>query len=304
MPPLPRPFIVLSILALVLAACARADLAPAGRMPAPASAAASAWLADVQAMADADAGAGRRDAIRQRLDVLGIEWRSAPFEIESERGENILADVAGAAQAPVLLLGAHSDRVGAGQGATDNASGSATVLALAERFRLRPLQHHRVAIAFWDLEERGLLGARAHVAQGGVPPALYVNFDVFGWGDTLWMMTPPGSEAIVAASRSATAGTSVGFSGTRQFPPTDHRAFLQAGWPAVAYALLDNHEIKLVLDTYSGIKTATVPKVMQVIHSAHDTTAQIDANAASRGVDVVEDALRRWDAAADATVAR
>jgi hypothetical protein len=40
-----------------------------------------------------------------------------------------------------------------------------------------------------------------------------------------------------------------------------------------------------------------MPKVMQVIHTDGDTLAQVDANAAVRGVDAVEVALRRWDAA-------
>jgi hypothetical protein len=52
----------------------------------------------------------------------------------------------------------------------------------------------------------------------------------------------------------------------------------------------------LILDAYAGKKLATVPKVMQVIHTDGDTLAQIDANAAARGVDAVEAALRRWDA--------
>jgi aminopeptidase S len=75
----------------------------------------------------------------------------------------------------------------AGRDAADNAYGSAAVLALAERFKRKPLMHHRVKIAFWDLEERGLLGATAYVEQNSEKPALYINFDAFGWGNTLLM---------------------------------------------------------------------------------------------------------------------
>ena len=41
-----------------------------------------------------------------------------------------------------------------------------------------------------------------------------------------------------------------------------------------------------------------MPKVMQVLHSEHDTMSQIDPNAAVRGIDAIESALRQWDAAA------
>ena len=278
---------------LSLPACARpaADTAPAS------SEAAKTWLRDVRAIADADAGPGRRKAIEKRLDTLGIAWRSIPFEIEGQRGTNILADVAGDAPAPLLLLGAHSDQVGKGEGATDNASGSATVLMLAQRLKARPLANHRVAVAFWDLEEKGLLGSKAYVADGGTRPALYVNFDVFAWGDTVWMMTPEADGSLANASHEATAAKGLKLSAGEQYPPTDHLPFLKSGWPAVSYSLIGNDEITGILDAYAGRKPTAMPKVMQVIHTDGDTLAQIDADAAARGVDAIEDALRRWDAA-------
>ncbi|HEY0506088.1 MAG TPA: M28 family peptidase [Lysobacter sp.] len=273
------------------------DAAPAA---APiASTEAARWQADVRAIADAGDNAGRRTIIAARLDALGLEGRKASFEANGKSGENLLADVAGPADAPLLLLGAHSDRVKVGHGATDNASGSATVLALAERFRQRPLQHHRVAVAFWDLEEEGLLGSKAYVADGSAKPALYVNFDVFGWGDTLWMMAPAnGQAALVDSSRAATQALQLGFSPGEQYPPTDHLPFLRAGWPAVSYSLVGRDEIEQVLAAYAGKKSRTPPKVMQVIHTELDTLGQVDAQAAARGVDAVEQALRRWDAQA------
>ena len=286
---------------LALVACARSGTETARQAAphaAPTSTAAQSWLADVRAIADADGGEGRRIAIQKRLDTLGIQWRSSPFEIDQQHGTNILADIGGDATAPLLLLGAHSDQVSKGEGATDNASGSATVLALAQRLKERPLVHHRVAIAFWDLEEKGLLGAKAYVADGGTRPALYVNFDVFGWGDTVWMMTPEANGPLASASATTTAANGLKLSAGERYPPTDHLAFLKAGWPAVSYSLVGDEEIALILDAYAGKKLATVPKVMQVIHTDGDTLAQIDANAAARGVDAVEAALRRWDAEA------
>lgn len=286
---------------IFLSSCAPAVREPQVTQPVAvaASTTAGSWLDDVRAIADAGDNAGRRAAIAERLEALGLEGRTVTFQAGDKTGENLLADVAGPADAPLLLLGAHSDRVEAGHGATDNASGSATVLALAQRFRQQPLKHHRVAVAFWDLEEQGLLGSKAYVTDGSVRPALYVNFDVFGWGDTLWMMTPANSQAaLVDSSRTATQALQLGFSPGEQYPPTDHLPFIRAGWPAVSYSLVGRDEIEQVLAAYAGKKSRTPPKVMQVIHTELDTLGQVDAAAAARGVDAVEQALRRWDAQA------
>ena len=292
--------------AITLAACdgARAEDAPAAATaaPNPASVAAKpagdgAWFADVGAIVHADSGQGRRAAIRRRLDALGIGWRDAPFTMEGQSGVNLLADVSGPAQAPLLLLGAHSDQVAKGEGATDNASGTATVLALAERLKAKPLAHHRVAIAFWDLEEMGLLGSKAFVAaQDSHKPALYVNFDVFGWGDTVWLMTPQADSALVQATSVAAKARGLQLTSGDKYPPTDHLPFLKAGWPAVSYSLVGQDEIQLILEMYDGKEPREVPRVMQVIHSDQDTLAQIDPAATARRVDAVEAALRAWDA--------
>lgn len=286
------PRLVLVTCAFALAACARPVVEAA---PAPASAAAEAWFSDVSAIADADALEGRRIAIEKQLDELGIAWRADAFELDGQHGINILADVAGRDTAPLLLLGAHSDQVGKGEGATDNASGSATVLALAQRLKAKPLAHHRVAIAFWDLEEKGLLGSKAYVAAGGTKPALYVNFDVFAWGDTVWMMTPDAEGGLARASREAITSRGLQLSAGEHYPPTDHLAFLKSGWPAVSYSLIGSDEITGILDAYAGKKPDGMPKVMRVIHTDGDTLANVDANAAIRGVDAIEAALRQWD---------
>ncbi len=85
----------------------------------------------------------------------------------------------------------------------------------------------------------------------------------------------------------------------KQYPPTDHFAFLSAGWPAVSYSLVDRREIPRILQAFDGKKPDPPAKVMQVIHSEHDTVAQLNAEQVTRGIDAVEDALRRWDVATE-----
>ena len=289
----------LALALLFLAACTAAQRATPPPSPAVPGDAASQWRADVAMLASADGNIGRRAALQQRLDAIGLQVRSMPFESHAMSGVNLVADVDGPAEAPLLLIGAHYDKVNVGRGATDNASGSATVLALGERFRRQPLQYHRVAIAFWDLEERGLVGSSAYIANGGAKPVLYVNFDVFAWGDTLWMMTQQADAPLVGASRDAASDRGMKFVAGEEDPPTDHRAFLKAGWPAVSYSLVGGDEIPLILEEFAGKTPARTPKVMEVIHHEADTMEQVDAQAAARGVDALEAALRAWDAGTD-----
>ncbi|MFZ5634951.1 MAG: M28 family metallopeptidase [Pseudomonadota bacterium] len=288
----PAVFGIALSLPLFIAACATAP------KPAATVAPQQGWYRDVAAMADAGDNAARRAHLQTRLERLGLRVEQRAFAADTLQGENLLADLGGPADAPLLLIGAHSDRVDAGRGATDNASGSAVVLALAERLRRKPLAHHRVRVAFWDLEEHGLLGASAYIEQNGERPALYINFDVFGWGDNLWMMTADAAHPLVAASREAAQAQGLAITAGEQYPPSDHRAFLKAGWPAVSYSLVGSEEIPGILEMFAGKRPMSRPKVMNVIHSPADTVEQVDANAAEKGVDAVEAAIRRWDAAA------
>lgn len=283
---------------LVFAALLLASATLAQEAPRTASTPATAWQADVSGMAAAEDNAGRRAHLRERLASAGMTVDMQTFTYGATTGENLIAEVSGDAAQPLLMIGAHSDRVSAGRGATDNASGSAVALALAERFRALPLQGHRVQVAFWDLEEKGLRGAAAYIAEQREKPALYVNFDVFGWGDSLWMMTPDDAHPLVAASRDAAQARGLQITAGMQHPPSDHLAFLKAGWPAVSYSLIGTAEIPDILAVFGGKAPPSMPKAMQVIHSANDTVEHVDADAVAKGIDAVEAAIRAWDAAA------
>lgn len=293
----PRSLAVL-VLTGTLALVAGCGTLPSGKANATtADTAHGVWYRDVAGMSAATDNAGRRSYLRTRLQAMGLTVEAKRFESNGIEGENLFADVGGPADAPLLLLGAHSDRVEAGRGATDNGSGTAVVLALAQRLQARPLERHRVKIVLWDLEERGLLGSRAYVAAGDEKPALYVNFDVFGWGDNLWLMSLDRDQLLRGESAAAARAQGLAITSGEQYPPTDHLPFQKAGWPAVSYSLVGSEEIPNILTVFSGGKPAKMPKVMSVIHTAKDTLEQLDESAAARGVDAVETALRAWDAA-------
>jgi Zn-dependent M28 family amino/carboxypeptidase len=143
----------------------------------------------------APGGAKARAYILERFAEIGLKPQGAGFEHPfsfkrkdgtAVNGVNLLARIEGTrSPEKVMVVSAHYDHEGIKggkiyNGADDNASGVAGLLAVAEAFKANPPEHS-VIIAAWDGEESGLQGARAFVAQ---PPvalaaiALNVNFDM------------------------------------------------------------------------------------------------------------------------------
>ena len=86
----------------------------------------------------------------------------------------------------------------------------------------------------------GLLGSQAWVAKHK-PPELFLNFDIFGYGDALWLMSEqadhPAVEAFQTAGRLAHFPVTV--SPMREYPPGDHVPFVKAKIPTIGIALID-----------------------------------------------------------------
>jgi hypothetical protein len=110
---------------------------------------------------------------------------------DSVHGVNVLGLVRGTVDTTrTLVVSAHFDHVGVRNGeiyngADDNASGTAAVLAMAAWFKAHPPVHD-ILFALWDAEEKGLLGARAFVAAPPIPLAriaVNVNLDMVSRND-------------------------------------------------------------------------------------------------------------------------
>ncbi len=119
-----------------------------------------------------------------------------PFEVRKLRCQNVAGLLPGTEPAladRILVVGGHHDHAGIGgpgamggnqihNGADDNASGTAGVLELAEWFAAHPPRHPILFVTF-DAEERGLLGSKAFVKEGPVPPErilAMMNMDMIG----------------------------------------------------------------------------------------------------------------------------
>ena len=126
-----------------------------------------------------------------------------PFTLSGQNGTNLFAVVRGR-ELPdeYVIVGAHYDHLDSRSdasghcsasgppggdvcnGATDNATGDAAVLAIGRALHALPeLPRRSVLLALWDAEEDGLLGSRYYVDHPLVPLAqtvAYVNFDILG----------------------------------------------------------------------------------------------------------------------------
>jgi Zn-dependent M28 family amino/carboxypeptidase len=144
-------------------------------------------------------GARARAYILERFKASGIPPVAGTYEHSfslpgsartsgAVRGVNIIGRIAGRERPERhLVLSAHYDHAGVrrGQvfnGANDNASGTAAIIALGHYFSTRALRHSLVIAAF-DSEESGLAGSRAFVKAGPIPAAsivLNLNADMVG----------------------------------------------------------------------------------------------------------------------------
>ncbi len=120
-----------------------------------------------------------QNELRRRLKSLG-------FQVELERypsGVNVIGTKPGTTRPNErVYLTAHYDTIPDCPGGNDNGSGLAGVLALARKL-VAGRYGRTLVIAFFDEEETGLKGSRAHVTKAGDVKMVF-NLDAFGYRDT------------------------------------------------------------------------------------------------------------------------
>lgn len=211
------------VAALLLSACADGPWSrgPAVPVAAPALPAWSGQLLDDVRILSADDMQGRdtgapggeraRTYIVGRMEALGIAppamGRLQPWEMQGRtrsgpktyNGVNVIGIIPGTRVTDrYIVVTAHYDHVGVnaeGQvfnGADDNASGVATMLALAAELKRRAPEHSVLIVAL-DGEEHGLLGAKHFVEAPPMPLesiSMNLNFDMTARAETdgkLWV---------------------------------------------------------------------------------------------------------------------
>jgi hypothetical protein len=138
--------------------------------------------------ADLDAlprtNAARAASIEQLLRAAGCEAHLSLEPIPGHELPNVICRLPGRS-ATTIVVGAHYDKVDAGDGAADNWSGASLLPSLYRSLATRERLHSFEFIAF-GAEEEGLVGSKAHVraldkAQRRATLAM-VNLDTLGLG--------------------------------------------------------------------------------------------------------------------------
>jgi len=192
------------------------------------------------------------------FEIPGVEIElSVAIERESRTGENVAALFAATGDTsdkPYVLLGAHYDHLGRGDGgnslakkeeageihygADDNASGVSAVLEIAEDLAARERQRNLVVV-FWSGEELGLLGANDFVRSEAVPLdeiAAYVNLDMVGRVRNNKLTVQALGSSPAWAGLIERSNVPVGFdlqTVDDPYLPTDSSAFNTAGVPTL-----------------------------------------------------------------------
>jgi Zn-dependent M28 family amino/carboxypeptidase len=186
----------------------------------------------------------------------------------------------------VVVVGAHYDHLGRGSpfslaaaetddvhpGADDNASGTATVLGLAEAFtRAGGTRRSLVFVAFSG-EELGLLGSTHYVRQPPVPierTVAMVNFDMVGRmrDDQLYVMGVDTGQGLRALVEQAAAGLAVKLSLRGDgVGPSDHTAFVNRDRPVAFFFTGTHGDYHRPSDTADKINADGMRKVLEVAY--------------------------------------
>ncbi|MDG2530770.1 M20/M25/M40 family metallo-hydrolase [Caulobacter endophyticus] len=226
-----------------------------------------------------------RTYILERFKLIGLapigEGFEQPFRFTRKDGTtitgvNLVARIKGRApDGKALVVTAHYDHVGVknGQiynGADDNASGVAGLLAVAEAFKVKPPKHDVLIVAL-DAEEGGLRGAKAFVAQPPIPLSaigLNVNFDMLsknakGELYAAGAAPQPALKPILeAVARTAPVKLKLGHDTDAEgkesnwTTQSDHGAFAEKGVPWVYFGVEDHPEYHQPTDDFETIPQA------------------------------------------------
>jgi Zn-dependent M28 family amino/carboxypeptidase len=202
-------------------------------------------------------------------------------------------------QKPWVAVGAHYDHLGRGAGgnslasredagrphvgADDNASGTASVIALAEVLAKQPQRKRNLLIALWSAEEIGLIGSKAFVSEPPVPVsqiAAYVNFDMVGRMKDNRLAAQATGTSPVWASLIERANVRAGFDLAIQpdpYQPTDVSSFNDAGVPSLNFTTGAHTDYHKPSDTADKINYEDLDRVVDLAAAITRQLLDLDA---------------------------
>jgi aminopeptidase YwaD len=161
------------------------------------------------------------------------------------------------------VTGGHYDSVAAGPGASDNATGTATVLEIAAVMAHNGEMGSNCFVLFGG-EELGLLGSRYYVSQltpdqkGAIKAML--NLDMVGVGDKAWWLI--GDPNLQQQMLGLTAGLGISDAAPSELIrglSSDHASFIDAGIPALMFHRWEDP----LLHTPQDVSDRVVPQYLE-----------------------------------------
>lgn len=217
------------------------------------------------------------------------------------QGINMIGWIAGETpgEGPAIILTAHYDHLGTvddqiHNGADDNASGAAAVIAVTESFTRFPPKHD-VIIALLDAEEVGLLGARDLVRNPPIDAAriaLNINLDMVSRSDAgeLYVAgtyhTPALIPLVQRVMTTAPTTLIIGHDRPEDGPndwtlQSDHGPFHEAGYPFLYFGVEDHAGYHDPSDDYDAIThdffLRSADTIIQAVRAADDGLADLAA---------------------------
>lgn len=180
---------------------------------------------------------------------------------------NVVLDLPGE-RPEYIVLSAHYDSTSLSQGAYDNMTGSVGILGIAEYFLSHP---HSYGLRFvWcGSEERGLLGAKAYVAQHREEldrAVLNVNLDMIGCVMGKFIACCTAEEKLCHYIEYFGNEYGMSVSCNQDVYSSDSTPFADAGIPAISFARL-------------------APPNTATIHNSYDTSALVSAAQMQQDID-------------------
>ena len=206
----------------------------------------------------------------------------------SRTGVNVVGMVRGTTESDrYIVVTAHYDHVGIRNGeiyngADDNASGTAALMAIADYFTRNP-PRHSIVFAALDAEEGGLRGARAFVDNPPVPLesiALNINMDMVGRNDAGELYVagtahyPQLLPHVQRVAQNAEVTLIPGHDRPGARPSddwttaSDHAAFHRAGIPFLYFGVEDHPDYHRPTDELAGIQPGFYARAVRTILSA------------------------------------
>jgi len=253
-------------------------------------------------------GKGHQDTqnyIIQTLQALGLKPTLQKGYAISKTGtlsqpQNIIATIPGTAKGKGLLLMAHYDsHPHAAYGASDNASGVATILEGVRAYLARGhTPKNAIHILFTDGEELGLHGATLFVNEHPLAKTigLALNFEARGSGGPSFMLveTQGGNSTLVQEFLKAKApypvANSLAYSVYKRMPnDTDLTVFRdQAGIDGFNFAFIDDHfDYHTASDTWERLDLNTLQHQGSYLMALLDYFSSGDLSALKSSKDVI-----------------